>query len=503
MKELSDKKRIALNLAAAICASFTTVCIGFFLLPFIVRTIGIEAQGFLQLASNFASWAALATAAINSMAGRFITIAIQQNDVEKAGKYYTSLFWGNLFIFAVFLLPILLFVLNLEKVINVPAHLLFDVKLLFALVFINFFLSNVFSVWSNTFYITNTPYWQSIGNAISTLIRAAAIFVLFSSLTAKVYYSALAALAVTAFNASWGLWHKNKLLPELKVKRFLFSLAHLRELFASGIWRSLQSTGEMLLYGLNLLVCNLLINPTMMGILALSKTIPLVLADLNWQIATTFAPQLTIRFAKGDKGSILSELRRACKINAIVGTIPLAGFLIFGKEFFTLWVPNQDAGLLQTLSVLACFGLLLVSGLQPIGNVFATVNKVRPLALSVIISGIINVAAIFAFLNFTDLGVYAIAGVSTVITIIRHIFYTIPAAARYLGFKWNAFFFGFGYSIIGSLAVSAIGFAVKLAIKPDDWLSLIACCAITGIIGLLANTFIIFSKDERERIWRR
>ena len=120
-----------------------------------------------------------------------------------------------------------------------------------------------------------------------------------------------------------------------------------------------------------------------------------------------------------------------------------------------------------------------------------------------IISGIINVAAVFAYLNFTGLGVYAIAGVNTAILIIRNVGYTIPAAACYLGFKWNAFFFGFGYSIAGSLIVSIIGFAVKFAVKPDGWFVLIACCALTGMLGLLANGLALFIKDEKRRIWRR
>jgi len=502
-KELSGRKLIALNLAAVIFASFITVCISFFLTPFIVRTIGVEAQGFVQLAWNFTSFAGIVTIALNSMAGRFITIAVQQNDLEKAGRYYTSIFGGNLLIFAALFIPTLLCILHLEKILNIPSSLLFDVKLLFALVFIAFFASNILSLWSNTFYITNRLYLQSTGGAIAALIQSAVVFALFSAFTPKMYYSALAVLTATAFTANWGLWHKNELMPELKVKRSLFSFADLREILASGIWISLLSAGIILLNGLNLLICNLLINPTMMGILALSKMIPTMIQGLNWQIGITFAPQITIRYAKGDIDSIVPELRRACKISAIIGTIPLAGLVVFGKEFFTLWVPSQDADLLQTLSLLACFAFLIVSGIQPIGNVFVTVNKFKQAALAIIISGIINVVIVLACLKFTDLGLYAITGVNTIITIIRDIVYTAPFAARYLGIKWNALFFGFGYAITGSLIVSLIGFVVKLVVKPDRWLTFIACCAVTGIVGLLANAFLIFSKDERKRIWRR
>jgi O-antigen/teichoic acid export membrane protein len=80
--------------------------IGFFLSPFIVRTLGVEAAGFIQLAANFASYISLITIALNSMSGRFITIALTKGENEKAISYYTSVFWANLALFVLLLLPI-------------------------------------------------------------------------------------------------------------------------------------------------------------------------------------------------------------------------------------------------------------------------------------------------------------------------------------------------------------------------------------------------------------
>ncbi|MDR3165571.1 MAG: hypothetical protein LBU13_08330 [Synergistaceae bacterium] len=503
MAELSENKRIVINLTTTLIATFTTACVGFFLSPFVVRTIGVEAQGFVQLASNFTSCAALITIALNSMAGRFITIAIQQGDKQKAEKYYTSVFCGNAAIVAALIIPVALCVLALDRLIDIPARLIIDVKLLFGFVFINFFASTIFSLWNNTFYITNKPYLQSFGSVISTLLSAAIVFILFSTFPPKMFYSSLAGMGAAAFTACWSGRYKNKLLPMLKVKRSAASLKCLKEIVSSGVWRTVQSVGEMLLNGLDLLICNLLINPVMMGVLALSKMLPAILGSLNWQIASTFAPQLTINFAKGNNRALLPGIRKACKINAVLGTVPIAGLIVYGKEFFRLWVPSQDAAMLQRLSVLACAGLLFVSGIQPIGNIFATANKVKPQAVSVIISGVLNTVIVFACLKLTSLGVYVIAGTSTALLVIRNIIYTVPAAARYLGFPWHTFFFGFGYSLTGSAIAAVIGFAVKYVITPGNWSTFIMSCAVTGIVGLVLNAIIIFNKNERKWIWTR
>jgi O-antigen/teichoic acid export membrane protein len=252
----------------------------------------------------------------------------------------------------------------------------------------------------------------------------------------------------------------------------------------------------MLLNGLDLLVCNLALDAKMMGVLALSKTLPQFIQQLNWTISTTFAPKLTIKYAQHDSDGILFELKRASKINALLGTIPLGGLIVFGKAFFSLWAPGQDARLLQTLSILACFWMAFVSGAQPCGNVFVTVNKVKPQAISVIISGVINIISVLLLLKYTKLGIFAIAGMSATIGLTRNLTYTIPAAARYLGFPWYKFFYGFGYSIIGTAVTLIIGWCVSGVLRPASWMALVIACLVTGILAFGLNILVIFNGRE-------
>ena len=88
------------NLTVSLLAALTSFVIGiginFFLTPVIVRTLGVEANGFLGLANNFIEYFSLITIALHSMAGRFITLKICNNEMEEAGRYYSSLFIANI-----------------------------------------------------------------------------------------------------------------------------------------------------------------------------------------------------------------------------------------------------------------------------------------------------------------------------------------------------------------------------------------------------------------------
>ena len=80
----SEKKQTAINLIAKIISYGTTYLIAFFLTPYLVEKIGSEAYSFYPIANNFASYMSIITIALNSMASRFITIALTKNEKKKA-----------------------------------------------------------------------------------------------------------------------------------------------------------------------------------------------------------------------------------------------------------------------------------------------------------------------------------------------------------------------------------------------------------------------------------
>ena len=86
-------KQTGINFIAQVMAFAINLCVSFFLTPFIIENIGAEANGFVGLANNFMEYAQLFTIAINSMAGRFITIKMHQNHstlLQSASFFETS-----------------------------------------------------------------------------------------------------------------------------------------------------------------------------------------------------------------------------------------------------------------------------------------------------------------------------------------------------------------------------------------------------------------------------
>ena len=138
---MESKKNISLNMIASLLVFIINLIINFFLTPYLTEKIGTEAYGFVSLANNFVNYATILTIALNSMASRFITIAIHQDKREEANKYFTSVFFANLFIILVLIVPAIVLILYLEHFFKIPENIIYDIKLLFSLIFLNFFVT--------------------------------------------------------------------------------------------------------------------------------------------------------------------------------------------------------------------------------------------------------------------------------------------------------------------------------------------------------------------------
>ena len=92
---MQKNRQLTINMAANFINFGISLCISFFLSPYIVRTIGVEANGFITLANNFVSYTSLITIALNSMIGRFVTISLTEKKTDDANRYFTSALFAN------------------------------------------------------------------------------------------------------------------------------------------------------------------------------------------------------------------------------------------------------------------------------------------------------------------------------------------------------------------------------------------------------------------------
>lgn len=497
-----DNKKVVQNTIAVVIAFVLNAGIGFFASPYIVRCLGAEALGFAHLAGDFTSYAALITLALNSMATRYLMLARERGENQKVQEYFSTLVISNICIATLLLFIFLACVIYLEHIVEIPESLIGQVKTAFTITFVMFCLSLAGSTYGSCFFLTNQLHQGSWRGCVGNLLSRGILVALFVCLQPSIIYIALSGAFASIYILCTNVYYFNKLLPEIKLRAGYFRAKRLWELISSGMWNSITKLSQIFSSGLDLLVTNIFINPVSMGYLAVAKTIPGMLVGLNASVAGSFVPNLMQHYAAGDTEALRRAAKTSIKFMTLFVTLPNAVLVVYGTEFFRLWVPSQPAELINTLSILTLINSCVTGPMQPLYQIFTITNKVKQSSLVIIAYGFLSILITLICLKTTNLGLYAVAGVSLLGSIIVALVYHLPFAAIYARLPWYDFFPEIGKSALSLLYVCVIGWCIKLILPAaDTWILWFTCVITMCIVGLVCNAYTMLNSAERQALY--
>jgi len=496
-----SNKKIAINLITNSISFIVAFGISFFLTPFIVKNVGAEAYGFVSLATNFVTYISLITVALNSMAGRYVSIKIHQNDMEGANKYFSSVIFANITISIILILPSIIVVSFIDRFINIPVELISDVRILFLLVFIGFFISLITSLFSVALFVTNNLYLSALRQIEGAILKAVLTYLLFSYLPIKVFYISLISIIIQVYIALWNLHYTKKMLSDIKVSKKYFDLNAIKELISSGVWNTVNRLSYILNVGLDLLISNLFIGAGAMGTLAIAKTIPAMITNILGMFASVFGPDFTRFYAKDQFEEMVKLLKRSIKLLGVFVNIPVAGLIVFGDIFYALWIPAQNSRQLHILSILTIAALIINGSTASLSSIFTVTNRIKLISLVNLFLGLLSTIIVIVLLKTTGLEVYAVAAVSTVLSIIRDLLFTFPYAAKCLKQKWYVLYWPAFRTALSVLVVSSVFLTFRILFDINTWIELIGFGLLSAMIGIVLNIMIILSENEKRYLF--
>ncbi len=496
-KQLSNTAQTGINMVASFMTYGVSMLVSFFLSPYIVRNIGVDAYGFVTLANNFVGYVALITIALNTLSGRFVTVNIYKNDYAKANSYFSSVFYSNAIISLVITLIGAIIIVFLDSFLDVSPELLPDVRILFIFSFLNFIIGTIGNVFSVATFATNKLYLASIVGIITNIVRAAVLIISFSLLTPKTYYVAIAGLFTTLITVFTNIYYTKRLTPQLKISIKDFDIKKIAELIKGGIWATVNRIGQIFMNDLDLLISNMFINSVEMGVLSVSKTVPNAITGIVSSLVSVFSPNYTILYAQEKYDELIKNIKQSMKIMGVIVNVPVIVLIVCGKQFYTLWQPTQDADKLYKLSLLAIACIIISGGINCIYNIFTVVNKLQANAIVVVVTGFLSLLISFLLLKYTGLGLYAIAGTSTAISILRNLLFTAPYGAKCLNLKWHAFYPEIIKPVIYVFITSFVLLLFTKLFIANTWITLIILGIVTVLFSFVVGYFVMLNKNER------
>lgn len=493
MEFRENKKQIILNVISSILSFLVGICVSFVLTPFIISRLGKVAYSFYPISTNVTNALTIVSSALNSIATRFVTVSILKGDTKNANHYFSSAFFVDTIISLLLVVFTLFFLLFINSFLTIPAELLVSVRLLFLFVFSSTIVNICSTVFGVATFCKNRIELQSAKEIVCSILRGLLFVVLYFFLPTDLSYIGIVALSISLVNLIFQLIYTKKILPEIKVSFYFTSKKHIKELFISSFWIIVNSLGNILLAGLNLVLLNRFYPTSESSIVSIAMTLPNLISGVITMFASVFYPLMTKRFVDGDNTGLILVIQKSQVVIGGCCCAFVAVFLPLSPSFFELWVPGEDVDTLQLLSFLLLVPYLSVSFFYSITYANTAMNDLKIPALFLLAFGLLNflVTVILAINKINYLGVLLCFRILEVI-------WSALFLPLYLSKRLDASLSSFYKIPIKCLCVGVLCFAIVLAMSEfvtlNSWIKFVLFGGICGIFSLFLF-FAVFKKD--------
>ena len=456
----TNEQMIALNMIWSVSAVLINYFMQFLITPYVTNNIGVEAYGFVSLATAFTGYIDIAAAALNTFAGRFISVAYHRKDLERANRFYSSVIGANLILAGCILLLGAAVIRRLGAFIVIPQNLCGDVKILFALVLVNYLLTLLRTAFYTAAFIANRLDLAEQNKSASYVLQAIVLLGLCLVLPPHVWYVGIAYLCASLFLLVRYVFLAGKLTPELHFSRKQCSLLAVRELLVSGIWNALNNLGDVLNSGLDLLITDLMLDAVVLGEISIAKNLGMFCYALVKRISESFQPQQLILYAQKNTKGQVKLFRMTMKATGMFCSLIICVFWVCGRDFLVLWLPGQNTEFIYRLLMIVLFSDVAVGVVNPLYYVFTLTKKLKIPCFITIEMGVTNMLAMYVLLVQTKCGAYAVVLTTLVINCV-HFVDTPLYASHCMGVRKGTF-----YPVIARHIVScAVGMAAAVLLE--------------------------------------
>lgn len=490
-------KRVTFNVVCNAVSHFLSAVIVFVLTPFLVARVGLEAYGFYPIATEVIALFSLFTGVVNATAGRYVTVEAARGDAREANRYFSTVFFSNVALCAVLLVPMGLFVAFLDGILSVPAGLSGELRLFFALTLSTVPINALASAFGSAYMISNRTDLRAGQDLIAVLLRAAVLLGLLGGGFSSSIVSVGIALAVSnGAGAAVQILMCRRLSPDLRVSLRAVSLAHGRRVVVSGFWYSLNRLGAFLMTGALLILSNIVFSADRVGGYALSLTASRFFSGILLMLAGVLLPVTTRRFARGEQDLLRDGIVRNQKLTGYFAAVGVAVGIGFCDEFFTLWLGRDADPALRILTILSLVPMVAVACALPIVDLGMVMDRMRRLSLLFVGCGLLTLATILAVSCFTKAGVVGVAAISCAAQLLWYALLVPIFAGRILATDSLVFYRPLFKCTLAAAVSLGLIFLVKAAVPTDGWISFAVVLSLCAVMALSVGFLCVFGRPK-------
>ena len=490
------KQQLPRNMFLHVLSFITNIVVGLCLVPYLIGHLGLAAYGLIPIAGMMTKYVALVSRSISIAVARFLTIALQRDDVAEANTIFNTAFFSYLAI-GIVQIPIFgLIVYKANAIFSIPQELYQDAIILLVCSAASFLINLVSSVFSVPMYANNRLDLSRSLEIGRQLIRVTGVVTMFLAFGPALRYVGYVDLVNTVAVCMVRIGIGKHLAPSLRVARRYFDWRKVRQLTGMGGWLLVNHIGILFFLRTDIWVCNRFVSAEAAGdYAAISQWLVLIRMSAG-MISGVVAPMMIIYYAQGEIENLIRLSKLSVRLLSFFLAIPISVICVFSSTLLGLWLGQSFVRLSPLMLMMLC-PLVTCLGVSTLFNIKTALNKVKWPGLVTLAGGIVNIFLAILFAKHFNWGIYGVAIARAITLILRNAFFLQIYSAVVLGQKWYTFLKS---SLSGMLffgVLMSFSYFIGHYVHPTSWGGLALASSIPAIVGLALAWFLLPKRDRQ------
>jgi len=480
-----SRVRLSINVLANVLGVVAGALVSLLLTPYIIRSLGPAAYSLVPLATQITLYFSLATVAVNSMSARFVTHELHGGRTDEARVYLSTTMVSNLGLLVLLAPVAALVVWRADSFLDVPDSVRSDFRLLLIYSFLGFALSLVSSVFAIRLFVGDAFAAQSAIGLVGALGRALSILILFSMFPPSISFVGLASVVSAGLIAGLQFGVGRRVVPALRASLALFRWSAAATLIRAGFWALVSQASQLLLSGVSLLIANVFIGARAAAPYAIALIVPNLVSGVIAALSSVFVPTLIGAHARGEGAMLLYSLRRGNRVVGSVVCLICGDLVVFGKDFYRLWLPTQDSRELWFLTLIILTPMAVFAANGCLFSMYTVLNRLRSISVVTLIAGIVSVCltVILLQLHLIDPPVFAIPLSSGAIMVLVNGVFLPWSVGRLLGVRGRVFISESITFVVWLILLGLCGGLTRYWFGSSNWGELVGAVSVYSALG--------------------
>ncbi|MDZ7859275.1 MAG: polysaccharide biosynthesis C-terminal domain-containing protein [Candidatus Krumholzibacteriota bacterium] len=471
----------------------SNIIVSFFMLPFVIGSIGDRWYGLWVLAAAFVGYYGLLDLGLSTANQRFISRAIGRGENKEVNIVFnTSLGLLSAGALLAILGSLIVIVFTPHFVENANDIHIFRI----ITIIIGFSMAISFPVRAfDGFLYSHIRY--DVVNIIELvkLIVRTALIVYFLSHGKGIITLALISFLVETSQSIVKVSYVIKKHPELKIGISYFKRDQIKTLLGYSIYSFISTIGNRLQFHLDAFVITAFAGLS----LVTHYNIGTRIAGYYILIITSMIALMVPIFSKLEGQNNYSQIRKyyifMTKLNTILSVFIAGSLLIYGKAFIIRWMGPEYTDSFKVLAILL-IGLLFNTIQISSKSILFAISKHKIYSIAIIIEGAANV--LLSIILVRKFGILGVAMGTTIPALINNLFIIPAYTSRVINIKLARY-----TKIVAAIVLlgGAIHFGSWLLVNDfilNSYSRLFILSTATSIVFLILNAFIVLSREERK-----